>query len=79
MSKKPPVVFTYNGTGLTGESAYLWALFLAREAEMDDNLKEFAKWKHMADSLRPRESVPLPANFYSGDLMNAIEKYTDHD
>ena len=79
MSKKPPVVYAYDGTGLTGESAYLWALFLAHEADMADDYAAYDKWRHLVDSLKPRSDVPVPASFYCGDLMDAIEGYNKND
>jgi len=45
MSKVPYIERSYGDSGLTGECAYLWALFLANEADMADDTFEYSKWK----------------------------------
>jgi hypothetical protein len=75
MSKVPYVERAYLGTGLTGECAYLWACFLANEADMADDTFAYAKWKSMADDLAPKQGKPTPAAVHFSDLEDAIKKY----
>ena len=76
MSKIPYIERSYGDSGLTGECAYLWALFLANEADMEDDTFGYAKWKTMADELAPKKDKPTPAAVYYNDLEEAIERYT---
>jgi len=79
MSKVPyverPMLWQGDGIGLTGECAYLWALFLANEADMADDTFEYSKWKSMVDDLAPKQGKPTPAAVYYADLEEAIAKY----
>ena len=75
-NKKPPIVFTYNGTGLTGDSAYLWALFLANEADMAEDYVAYDKWRQIVDCLKPQPNMPVTSSFYCKDLMDEIERYS---
>ena len=81
MSKVPyverPTLWENSDTGLTGECAYLWALFLANEADMEDDTFGYAKWKTMADELAPKNGKPRPAVVYYTDLEEAIVRYKD--
>ena len=76
MNKVPYVERGYDDSGLTGECAYLWALFLANEADMEDDTFGYAKWKTMADELAPKRDKPTPAAVYYNDLEEAIARYT---
>ena len=80
MSKVPyverPMLWQGEGIGLTGECAYLWALFLANEADMSDDTFEYDKWKTMVDDLAPKSGKPPPAAVYCTDLEKALEQYT---
>jgi len=83
MSKVPyierPMLWQGDGIGLTGECAYLWACFLANEADMADDNFEYSKWKSMADSLAPKRDRPIPAAVYYADLEEAMEKYATRE
>ena len=83
MSKVPyverPKMWEGTGIGLTGECAYLWALFLANEADMADDTFEYSKWKSMADDLAPKQGKPTPAAVYYYDLEEAMEKYATRE
>ena len=62
MSKVPYVERPYGyEIGLTGECAYLWACFLANEADMADDTFGYDKWKSMVDDLAPKQGKPIPA------------------
>ena len=79
MTKKlPPLIYTHDATGLTGPSAYLWALFLAREAEQKKDIVAYDKWRSVIDSLKPQTHGGLAtSSYYSADFMNAIQEYLD--
>ena len=78
MSKIPHVErpHGFSGVGLTGECAYLWALFLLNEADMADDPIAYDTYKTMVDQLKPKAGKPTPAAVYFADLEDAIEKYT---
>ena len=80
MSKVPhverPLLWQGEGIGLTGECAYLWALFLSNEADMEDDTFAYAKWKTMVDELAPKQGKPIPVAVYYNDLEEAINQYT---
>jgi len=76
MSKVPFIERPYLGTGLTGECAYLWALFLANEADMEDDSIAYDKFKAMAEQLAPKDGKPIPACVHYPALEEAIAKYT---
>jgi len=76
MSKIPYVERDYVGCGLKGECAYLWALFLANEADMADDYVAYDTWKTIVNQLKPMTGKPIPASVYYADLEDAIEKYT---
>ena len=79
MSKIPYIGRSYGDSGLTGECAYLWALFLANEADMADDTFEYSKWKSMADDLAPKRGKPTPSSVYYSDLEEIIKKYVKVD
>ena len=76
MGKIPIVERSYCGTGLTGECAYLWVLFLMHEADMDNDIVAYDKWKAMAETLQPMPGRPTPASVHYGELEKEIERYT---
>ena len=80
MSKVPhverPLLWQGEGIGLTGECAYLWALFLSNEADMEDDTFAYAKWKTMVNELAPKQGKPIPVAVYYNDLEEAINQYT---
>lgn len=76
MSKVPSIQRPYGyTTGLTGESAYLWALFLMNEADMSDDYLAYDTWKACVESLSPKQGKPVPAVVHYAKLEEAIEKY----
>ena len=75
MSKIPYIERAYGGSGLTGECAYLWALFLANEADMADDPIKYDKFKAMAETLAPKEGVATAASVHYPDLEAEISKY----
>jgi len=77
MSKLPHVERPpgFSGVGLTGECAYLWAVFLANEADMADDHVAYDTYKTMVDQLKPKAGKPTPAAVYFADLEDAIERY----
>jgi hypothetical protein len=77
MSKLPHVErpHEYTGVGLTGECAYLWAVFLANEADMADDPIAYDTYKTMVDQLKPKAGKPTPAAVYFADLEDAIARY----
>jgi len=76
MSKLPPVQRPYlSDTGLTGESAYLWAVFLANEADMADDYIAYDKWKAAAETLAPAKGKATPAAVHYPILEEAIKTY----
>ncbi len=75
MSKVPYIERAYGGTGLTGECAYLWALFLANEADMVDDYIKYDKFKAMAEQLAPKAGVATPASVHYPALEEEISKY----
>ena len=75
MSKIPYVERDYVGGGLKGECAYLWALFLANEADMADDYVAYDKYMTIVDQLRPKQGVPMPSSVHYSDLEDAIQKY----
>ena len=77
MNKVPYIERAYGDTGLTGECAYLWAMFLANEADMEDDYIAYDKFKSMAEQLAPQDGKPIPASVHFPALEEAIAKYTD--
>ena len=78
MNKIPYVERPYGyTTGLTGECAYLWALFLMNEADMEEDTFGYAKWRTMVDDLAPKQGKPIPAAVHYSDLEDAIARYTN--
>ena len=75
MSKVPYIERAYGGFGLTGECAYLWALFLANEADMDGDPVKYDKFKAIAETLAPKEGVAVPASVHYPYLEEEISKY----
>lgn len=79
MSKLPPVIRPPGyELGLTGESAYHWAVFLANEADMNEDYIAYDKWKATAESIKPTNRHPLAHTVYYGDLEAEIEKWRDY-
>lgn len=76
MNKVPYVERAYDGGGLTGECAYLWALFLRNEADMEDDQISYSKWQAIVETLEPKSGKPVPASVHYADLEDAVEKYT---
>ena len=77
MSKVPYVERPYGyTTGLTGECAYVWALFLMHEADWNEDNVAYDRWKSMVDDLAPKPNKPVPAAVHYVALEDAIEKYT---
>jgi len=75
MNKLPYIERPYDGAGLTGECAYLWAVFLANEADMSDDHLEYDRYKMIAEQLAPKQGVPVPASVHYSDLEDAIARY----
>ena len=76
MSKVPYIERAYGDSGLTGECAYLWALFLRNEADMEDDQISYSKWQAIVETLEPKSGKPVPASVHYADLEDAVEKYT---
>ena len=76
MSKIPPVIRSPMSGGLTGECAYLWAVFLANEADMRDDYIEYDTYKTIADQLTPKQGMPMPSSVHYPGLEEAIERYS---
>ena len=79
MSKVPYIERAYGDSGLTGECAYLWALFLANEADMADDPIKYDKFKAMAETLTPKDGVAVPASVHYPDLEEEISKYNKRE
>jgi hypothetical protein len=62
-------------TGLTGECAYAWAVFLMNEADMNEDYLEYDTWKAAVESLKPAEGKPVAAIIHYAKLEEALEKY----
>jgi hypothetical protein len=77
MGKLPPVERGFLGAGITGESAYVWALFLKNEADMEDDQISYSKWTSLEEQLRPEPGRPMPATVHIAALEDAIERYTN--
>jgi len=60
--------------GLTGESAYQWACFLADEADMINDTFGYSRFKYIAETLT---SEPKPVSFHCKDLEEAIKAWTE--
>ena len=76
MGKLPPVERGSLGYGLNGESAYVWALFLKNEADMEDDQIAYSKWTAVEEQLRPAPGKPMPASVHIATLEDAIKRYT---
>ena len=75
MSKIPPVYRGYEGYGLTGECAFLWATFLMHEADWNEDYIAYDKWRALAESLQPKEGKATPASVHYAALEEAIKRY----
>jgi hypothetical protein len=75
VSKVPHIERAYGGMGLTGECAYLWALFLRNEADMEDDQIMYSVWQSMVEQLAPKLGKPVPASVHYAELEQAIERY----
>ena len=76
MNKIPYIERDYIGGGLKGECAYVWALFLADEADMSGDVVAYDTWRTIADQLKPRAGVPTPSSVYYSDLEDAITEWS---
>lgn len=73
----PTVHRCFVSGGLTGDSAYKWAMFLADEYSFDsDNPLMYDVFKSMADSLAPVNGKATPSSFHSNRLEQEILKWT---
>jgi hypothetical protein len=79
MSKVPYIERSYGDSGLTGECAYLWALFLANEADMADDYVNYDKFKSVAEQLAPKEGKAIPASVHYPALEEEISKYKSRE
>lgn len=62
--------------GLTGESAYQWALFLAENYLFDSNDPLlYDRFRSIAESLKPAPNKPVVASFHCKDLEKEIVKW----
>jgi len=77
MNKVPYIERSYEGVGLTGECAYLWALFIANEADMADDYIKYDKFKSIAEQLAPKDGKPVPATVHYPALEDEIKKYSN--
>lgn len=75
MNKVPYVERAYGGVGLTGECAYLWALFLRNEADMEDDNISYSKWQAVVETLEPKTGKAVPTSVHFADLEEAISEY----
>tara|TARA_R100000388_G_C7227920_1_gene152853 strand:+ start:615 stop:887 length:273 start_codon:yes stop_codon:yes gene_type:complete len=76
MSKVPDVIRPPGYTvGLTGECAYLWALFLRNEADIEDDQLAYSQWQAMVESLQPKPHKPMPSAVHISALEDAITSY----
>ena len=75
MGKVPHIERAYGGVALTGECAYLWAVFLANEADMADDIVNYDKFKAMAEQLAPKAGFPVAASVHYPALEEEISKY----
>ena len=79
MNKVPYVERCPMSGGLKGECAYLWALFIANEADMDGDYVTHDRFKTIADQLAPKKGVPIPSSVHYSDLENVIAKYAPRE
>lgn len=77
MNKIPYVDRDSMNGSLRGECAYVWAVFLANEADMADDVVAYDKWKTIADQLRPLAQRPMVSSVHYVELENAIEEWTN--
>lgn len=75
MNKIPYVERSYMNGGLKGECAYVWALFLANEADMNDDDMMYSVYKAIAEQLAPTPGRPVPDSVHYADLEDAIEEW----
>ena len=76
MNKIPYVERCSISSGLKGECAYLWCLFLANEADMRDDVFAYDRWKSMAEQMSPRPGTPIPSSVHIEALEKEIENWT---
>lgn len=77
MSRIPAVQRCSISGGLTGESAYKWAKFIADEYLFDpDNPLMYDVFTSMAESLEPKKGKPVVSSFHSNRLEQEISKWT---
>ena len=75
MSKRPIIERCPTTGGLTGQSAYEWAVFLAEEADFDDDPLLFDRFSSIAETLKPSKGKPGAHSFHCKDLEDAIKVY----
>ena len=75
MNKRPHVERCPSTGGITGQCAYEWALFLAQEADMNDDVFAYDRWKHLQEQLTPMPGVPIASSVHIRDLEKEIEKW----
>lgn len=76
MNKLPLVIRPYNSNiGLTGESAYEWACFIADEADIEGDFIRYDKFKAIAEQLAPMPGKPTPCSVVYQSLETAIKEY----
>jgi len=64
------------GGGLTGESAYKWAVFLAENYLFDNNDPLlYDRFQSIAETLEPKPGKPVVASFHCKDLEEEIKKW----
>ena len=80
MNKIPPINRPPGYTvGLTGESAYLWALFLRNEADFADDHVAYDKWQTLVEILLPKPGKAMPSIVHFSVLEDEIAKYESKD
>jgi len=74
--KLPSVERSRLSGGLTGDSAYKWAVFLAENYLFDnDDPLLYDRFRSIAESLEPKKGKPVVASFHCRDLEEAIQKW----
>ena len=75
MSKLPYIERCSMSSGLTGECAYVWACFIANEADMDGDYVTYDEFKTIADQLAPKPGKPTPSSVHYQALEDKIQEY----
>ena len=74
--RKPFIERDRMSTGLTGECAYVWCVWLANEADINGDYIAYDRWKHLADALKPKQGTPVPSSVHIADLEEEINKFS---